>query len=67
MATERKMAMVVNLVKMEDEDVLDVGFWLSKAPAQRLEEVYRLRQQYFTWTDGSFPQKMTKVVHQKPL
>jgi len=59
--------MVVNQVKMEDEDVLDVAFWLSKTPAQRLEEVCRLREQYFTWADGAFPQKMAKVVHQKSI
>eukprot|EP01133_Synstelium_polycarpum_P002845 gene2845-3268_t len=47
----RKMAMVVNQVKMEDEDQLDVLFWLSKSAAERLSEVTRLRKNYFTWVD----------------
>eukprot|EP01132_Coremiostelium_polycephalum_P012257 gene12257-14987_t len=48
----RKMAMVVNQVKMEDEDQLDVLFWLSKSAAERLSEVTRLRKNYFTWVDA---------------
>lgn len=67
MATTRKMIMAVNHVKMEDEDMLDVAFWLNKTPAERLEEVYRLRHQYFKWANGSFPSKIEKVVHQKRI
>ncbi|MDB5091620.1 MAG: hypothetical protein JWR09_5614 [Mucilaginibacter sp.] len=61
------MAMAVNHVKMEVEDSLDVGFWLSKTPSERLAEVVRLRKKYFTWLNGSFPQKIEKVVHQKKI
>jgi hypothetical protein len=64
---ERKMAMVVNQVKMEDEDSLDVAFWLKKSPSERLAEVARLRRNYFTWADGSFPDKIEKVVHRRKL
>lgn len=67
MKQERKMAMVVNQVKMEDEDRLDVLFWLSKTVAERLSEVTRLRKNYFTWADGVFPEKIEKVVHQRKL
>ncbi|WP_211480932.1 hypothetical protein [Arcticibacter eurypsychrophilus] len=67
MKHERKMAMVVNQVKMEDEDSLDVLFWLSKSAAERLSEVSRLRRNYFTWADGKFPEKIEKVVHQRKL
>ncbi|WP_211480904.1 hypothetical protein [Arcticibacter eurypsychrophilus] len=67
MKHERKMAMVVNQVKMEDEDSLDVLFWLSKSASERLSEVSRLRKNYFTWADGQFPEKMVKVVHQRRL
>ena len=59
------MALVVNHVKMEDEDRLDVEFWLTKTPSERLAEVYRLRQNYFTHANSAFPLKMEKVVHQK--
>jgi hypothetical protein len=58
----RKIAKVVNHVKMEDEDALDVLFWQSKSVLERLEEVARLRKNYYTWLNGSFPEKMTKVV-----
>ena len=65
MATNKKMAMVVHHVKMDEEDALDVKFWLSKTPVERLEEVSRLRNNYYIGTNGSFPQKMEKVVHHK--
>jgi len=58
----RKIAKVVNHVKMEDEDALDVLFWQSRSVLERLEEVARLRKNYYTWLNGSFPEKMTKVV-----
>ncbi len=67
MKADRKIAMVVNHVKMEDEDKADVLFWLSRSPAERLSEVVRLRQNYFNWTDGSFPEKIEKVVHQRKM
>jgi len=67
MKVERKMAMVANHIKMEDEDELDVLYWLSKSPSERLTEVCRLRQNYFTWTDGVFPQKIEKVIAQRKI
>jgi hypothetical protein len=62
MKKNRKIAMAVNHVKMEEEDALDVEFWLSKTPSERLAEVVRLRKNYFTWLNGSFPQKIEKVI-----
>jgi hypothetical protein len=59
---ERQIVKVVNHVKMEDEDYLDVLFWRSKSVAERLHEVTRLRKNYYTWLNGSFPEKITKVV-----
>jgi hypothetical protein len=59
---ERQMTKVANQVKMEDEDYLDVLFWRSKSMAERLEEVTRLRKNYYTWLNGSFPEKMVKVI-----
>ena len=56
------MIKVVNHVKMDDEDYLDVLFWRSKSVAERLGEVTRLRKNYYTWLNGSFPEKITKVV-----
>jgi hypothetical protein len=56
----------VNHVKMEDEDNLDVAFWLSKSPSERLAEVFRLRRKYFTWADGTFLDKNEKLVQQRP-
>jgi hypothetical protein len=53
----------MNHVKMGEEDARDVEFWLSKTPAERLAEVVRLRRNYYTWLNGSFPKKMEKVVH----
>jgi len=59
--------MVVNQVRMEDEDSLDLMFWMSKDASERLREVSRLRKNYFTWLNGSFPQKIEKVVNKRLL
>ncbi|MDB5159211.1 MAG: hypothetical protein JWR50_3918 [Mucilaginibacter sp.] len=67
MKTNRKIAIVVNHVKMENEDIADVAFWLSRPPAERLAEVVRLRTNYFTWANGSFPKSIEKVVQHRPL
>lgn len=63
MKHSRKIALVVNHVNVGEEDALDVLFWLDKSPAERLSEVSRLRKNYFTWADGSFPEKIEKAVH----
>jgi hypothetical protein len=67
MGVDRKIAMVVTQIRMEDEDSLDVTFWMAQTPAKRLEEVCRLRKNYFTWANGFFPAKIEKVVHQQML
>lgn len=67
MKKERKMALVMNQVKMEDEDRLDVLHWLKRSASERLAEVSRLRKSYFTWRDGRFPEKIEKVVRFRKL
>ncbi len=67
MKVNRKIVMAANHVKMEDEDMLDVAFWLSRTPSERLAEVYRLRQNYFTGNGALFPEKMEKVVHKRKM
>lgn len=57
---QRKMSLIVSSVHQNDEDRLDVLFWLGKTPKERLEEVVRLRKQYFTWLHGSFPSGIEK-------
>lgn len=61
------MVMVVNQVKMEDEDILAVEVWLTKTPTERIAEVTALRNKYFSWKDKFFPSKIEKVVTKKPL
>lgn len=67
MKPTRKMALVVNQVRMDDEDQLDILFWLDKLPSERLAEVSRLRKNYFTWANGEFPAHIQKVVHRRKL
>ncbi len=67
MKANRKIAMVVNYVRMEDEDTLDVAFWLTQTPSSRLAEVFRLRKNYFTWANGSFPTKMDKIISHRKM
>ena len=64
---ERKIAMVVNQIKIEDEDKSDVLFWQNKSVSERLAEVVRLRKSYFSNETKSFPTKIEKVVQQKRL
>ncbi|MDN3581058.1 hypothetical protein [Mucilaginibacter flavus] len=52
---------------MEEEDRLDVEFWLNKTPSERLAEVVRLRRIYFMGRDGYFPDKIEKVAHKRKL
>jgi len=59
---KREIVKVVTQVKMGEEDSADVLFWLSKSVAERLQEVARLRKNYYTWLNGSFPDKMDKVI-----
>jgi hypothetical protein len=63
---DRQMIKVANHVKMDDEDYSDVLFWRSKSVSERLQEVARLRKNYYTWLNGSFPEKMIKVIASKP-
>jgi len=67
MKVNRKIAIVVNHVKMDDEDMLDVAFWLTKTPTERLAEVFRLRKNYYAGMGGQFPEKIEKVVNKRKL
>jgi hypothetical protein len=61
------MKKVINIVKQEDQDVQYIVFWLSRSPEERLAEVTRLRQNYFKWLHGVFPEKIEKVVQKRML
>ncbi len=63
---KREMVKVVNHIKMDDEDYLDVIFWQSRSMSERLQEVIRLRRNYYTWLNGSFPERITKVITKRP-
>lgn len=67
MEKDRKMALVLNQVKTEYEDRLDVLHWISRSASERLAEVTRLRKSYFTWKNGCFPEKIEKVVRFRKL
>lgn len=67
MAYKRKIALAVRHVLKEDEDRLDMEFWLSKSPSERLAEVVRLRRMYFSSPGKTFPDKIEKVVFRRKL
>jgi len=52
---------------MEDEDSLDILFWLNKTASERLEEVSRLRKSYYLWSTGIFPERIEKVIHRRKI
>ena len=55
------MALVINQIKMEDEDKSDVLFWENKSVSERLAEVVRLRKNYCSSHSIPYPAKMVKV------
>lgn len=61
------MEKVINFVKQDDQDGQYIAFWLTKTPGERLEEVVRLRYQYFKWLNKSFPENIEKVVFKRSL
>ena len=67
MVHKRKIALTVRHILKEDEDRLDVDFWLSKSPSERLTEVVRLRRLYFSSPGKTFPDKIEKVVFRRKL
>ncbi len=61
------MLMVARKVQSEEEDSLDVQFWLDQPVAARISEVTRLRQEYYSWLLGEFPKRMEKIVSRKKI
>lgn len=61
------MEKVINVVKQDEQDEQYIAFWLSRPIAERLQEVQRLRFQYFRWLNKSFPDKIEKVVSNRTL
>ena len=61
---KREIAMVVNQIKMEDEDKSDVLFWNNKSVSERLAEVIRLRKNHYSSHSIPYPTKMVKVYSQ---
>lgn len=62
---KRKMAMVANQVKIEEEDFRDVVFWLGRPASERIAEVARLRKAYYSWLLGTYPERMEKTITQR--
>lgn len=59
------MTIVANQVRMDEEDVRDIQFWLGRPASERIAEVTRLRRIYYSWLLGSYPQHMEKTVIQR--
>lgn len=57
--------MVAHQVKMEEEDLRDIQFWLSRPVTERIAEVTRLRRAYYSWLFGTYPQQMEKTLMQR--
>jgi ACT domain-containing protein len=61
------MEKVINQVKQDDQDEQYMLFWLSKTPSERIQEVTRLRYNYYKWKDKIFPVQIEKVIQKRPL
>lgn len=64
---KRKILMVANQVKMGDEDAQDIIFWINRSASERIAEVTRLRQEYYRWLHGNYPDHIKKTVIKKRL
>lgn len=62
---KRKMAMLANQIRLDDEDLLDIQFWLERPVSERIAEVTRLRRDYYSWLLGAYPKHMEKTVSQR--
>ncbi len=67
MNNPRKMILVINQIHPEDEDRLDVEYWMRKSPSERLAEAYRLLRNYYMSLNGSYPDKFERVITQRKL
>ncbi|WP_155907214.1 hypothetical protein [Lunatimonas lonarensis] len=63
----RKMAMVANQVKIDEEDLQDILFWLDRPASERIAEVTRLRRAYYSWLLGSYPEHIERAINQRNL
>lgn len=57
--------MVVGQVKIDEEDLQDIRFWLDRPASERIAEVTRLRRAYYSWLLGAYPEHMEKTVNQR--
>lgn len=57
--------MVSKQVKIDEEDLQDVQFWLGRPVSERIAEATRLRRTYYSWLLGAYPEHMEKTVTQR--
>lgn len=53
---------VVSRVTFRQAEERDIEYWQKISAEDKLTEVDRLRQSYWSWKLGSFPKSMVKVV-----
>ncbi len=53
-ATKRRIAPVARIVKLEDQDRLDLEYWLSRSPEERFNAVHEIRKEYSLQRYGSY-------------
>ena len=59
--------MVSDQVKIDEEDLQDVQFWLGRPASERIAEATRLRRVYYSWLLGTYPEHMEKTVTQRSV
>lgn len=64
---KRKIAIVVGQVKIDEEDLQDIRFWLDRPASERIAEVTCLRRAYYSWLLGEYPEHMEKIITQREL
>lgn len=53
-AKKRRITLVVQKVKVGEQDKADLQYWLSLPPEERFEAVHQIRQEYCHSRYGSF-------------
>ncbi|MBE8713029.1 hypothetical protein C4F49_04995 [Sphingobacterium sp. KB22] len=54
--------MVANQILKNEEDLMDIQFWLARSNSERIAEVTRLRRLYYSWLLGNYPERMEKTI-----
>ena len=67
MSKERKISLVAKRSSVNEASDDYLFFWVDKNITERLEELLRLKKNFWSWKLGSYPKGIEKVVFKRSL